>query len=100
MDEEKLTRQELHAIFSNPASTQEQRIQAKLILCKRISGTPGRIRQFLETLPPEIAEPMRVNHPRTFVVELAIQAEQEKRRLEALLAQLQSSDLAADQPAV
>lgn len=88
MNKETPSRQELRAILSNPASTQEQKIQAKLILCQRISSVPERVRRFINTLPPEVGEPMRAKHPQPFTLELALQAEQEAQRLRALLTRL------------
>jgi hypothetical protein len=44
-DERKRSRQELRAILANPESTQEQVIQAQLILARRIAGGSAAVRQ-------------------------------------------------------
>ncbi len=89
MEEPTPTRQELRAILANPASTQEQVIQAKLVLAKRILNGPSAVRQVCERyhLTPEQSEKLIAWHENT-MGELQARAAAEARRLERLLAEL------------
>jgi len=83
------TRQELRAILANPDSTQEQVLQVKLILAKRIANGTNAVRQVCERyhLTPEQSEKLITGHE-SMMGEMEAKAASEARRLEQLLAEL------------
>ena len=61
------TRNEIRAVLADPASTRKQRIEAKLILAKRVASGTDRVRQICEhyQLPPDKTDEMVLRHQRT-----------------------------------
>jgi len=89
VEEQTPTRQELRAVLADPDSTQEQILQAKLVLAQRIANGTSRVRQVCEDyrLTPEQAEKLITSHGNTMGA-LEAKAAREARRLEQSLAEL------------
>jgi len=83
-------RQELHAILADPASSQEQIIQAKIVLARRILNGPNAVRQVCERhrLTPEQSGRLMTGHE-SRMGELEATTAAQTQRLESLLAELQ-----------
>ncbi len=90
MEEPMPTRQELRAIITDPRSTQEQVLQAKLVCARRATDGAEAVRQICERygLTREQTEELTAAHRNT-MGGLEARAREGARQLEQLLAELQ-----------